>query len=287
VSHQDNEIVTSHIQPKTMLIVGNWKMHGSKAENETRLGFLASRLSEKYCVDTAVCVPFPYLAQAEAGLQGSSVGLGVQDVSTQTKGAYTGEVSATMAADFGCSYAILGHSERRSYHSESSSTIALKAKRALESGLIPIICVGETLEDGQACRTVQVVTTQVGEVLDLLPEAGPHNLVIAYEPLWAIGTGKSANGAEAQAVHARIRTSLCDRAKDLESVRLLYGGSVKASTAVDLFAQSDIDGALVGGASLDSEEFVQICLAASHRASTKSWLRGVAPEKRAETDSVR
>jgi triosephosphate isomerase len=252
-----------------MLIIGNWKMHGSKAENEARLGFLASRLSEKSRVDAAVCVPFPYLAQAEAGLQASSVGLGVQDVSTQTKGAYTGEVSAAMAADFGCSYAILGHSERRFYHSESSSTIALKAKRAFERGLIPIVCVGETLEERQAGRTVQVVTTQVSEVLDLLPEAGPHNLVIAYEPLWAIGTGKSANGAEAQAVHARIRASLCDRATDLESVRLLYGGSVKASTPADLFEQPDIDGALVGGASLDAEEFVQICLTANRATSTE------------------
>ncbi|MBN3757521.1 triose-phosphate isomerase [Paraburkholderia sp. Tr-20389] len=245
-----------------MLVVGNWKMHGRKVENEARLSFLAANLPANTRVSAAVCVPFPYLAQAEAALHASTVGLGVQDISAQSTGAFTGEVSAAMAADFGCGYAIIGHSERRSHHAESSSLIAAKAARATDHGLIPIVCVGETLEEREAGRTETVVTTQVIEILDLLVDASPENLVIAYEPLWAIGTGKSASGAEAQEVHACIRASLRERVRGLSGVRILYGGSVKASTAVDLFRQPDIDGALVGGASLDAAEFVQIWLAA-------------------------
>jgi triosephosphate isomerase len=257
------DILKTQHQGKPMLVVGNWKMHGAKVENEARLSFLASNLPQSNRVGAVVCVPFPYLAQAELALHTSPVGVGVQDISAQTNGAFTGEVSAAMAADFGCSWAIIGHSERRSYHAESSATIALKARRAIEHGLVPIICVGETLEERETGNTAKIVTTQVDEILDLLPEAKPENLVIAYEPLWAIGTGKTATGAEAQQVHACIRASLFDRARDLESVKVLYGGSVKASTATDLFEQPDIDGALVGGASLHAEEFVQICLTAN------------------------
>lgn len=247
-----------------MLVVGNWKMNGNRVENVARLDCLAKGITEDLNVQAVVCVPFPYLAQTEQALQATPVGVGVQDVSTQSKGAYTGEVSAAMAAEFGCRYAIVGHSERRAYQFELSDAIALKAKQTVVHGLIPIVCVGETLEEREAGRTADVVTTQVSEILDRLTVEEQEQLVLAYEPIWAIGTGKSASGKEAQEVHACIRTLLRCRGNRLANTPLLYGGSVKAATASDIFSQADIDGALVGGASLDANEFIQICLSAGH-----------------------
>jgi triosephosphate isomerase len=238
-------------------------MHGNKAENQARLEALRDQIWQTgQNFEVAVCVPFPYLSQAEDALRMSSVAWGVQDISAQSQGAYTGEVSAAMAADFGCRFAVIGHSERRAFHGETSSAIAMKARRAVERNLTPILCVGETLEEREAGRTQQVISTQLNEVLDLLQLAEATQLVIAYEPVWAIGTGKSAKTGEAQDVHAHIRGLLRARDADLAATQLLYGGSVKATNAAGIFCEHDIDGALVGGASLDANEFAAISLAA-------------------------
>jgi triosephosphate isomerase (TIM) len=256
---------------RSRIVIGNWKMHGNAMENAALLGALiAGGVDLEERVEVGVCVPFPYLHQTRDLLQGSSIAWGTQDISSQTKGAFTGEVSAAMAAEFGCRYAIVGHSERRSYHAECSSVIAEKARRALEHGVIPVVCVGEALEEREAGKTRDVISMQVSEVLDSLSAAEARQLVIAYEPLWAIGTGKSATAAEAQEVHAHIRTLLATRDPELATTPLVYGGSVKAAAAMDLFRQPDIDGALVGGASLDPKEFIAICGAANPHQSTVS-----------------
>ncbi len=249
---------------RAKLVVGNWKMHGRLAGNAVLLQAVAQgarNLPEH--VRVGVCVPFPYLAQARAALEGSSVAWGAQDVSAHEQGAYTGEVAAAMVADFGAAYAIVGHSERRAYHGESSELVAQKTKRALAAGLTPIVCVGETLEERESDATEQVVGAQLDAVLVALTNAEAARIVVAYEPVWAIGTGKSASSAQAQAVHAFLRARLAAKGAEVADVPLLYGGSVKPDNAEELFRQDDIDGGLIGGASLKDADFLAICAAAA------------------------
>ena len=236
-------------------------MYGRLADNTLLLEAVvqgAAELPEN--VQVGVCVPFPYLAQAQSLLAGSRVAWGAQDVSAHTQGAYTGEVAAPMVVDFGASLAIVGHSERRTYHGESAELVAVKTQRALEAGLTPIVCVGETLEQREAGETSQVVGTQLDAVLAKLSPQEATRMVVAYEPIWAIGTGKSATSQQAQDVHAFLRGCLV--AKGAADVPLLYGGSVKPENAEELFRQPDIDGGLIGGASLKYKDFLAICEAA-------------------------
>ena len=240
------------------LVVGNWKMHGDKRANEVLLRELkqASGAQRKM----AVCVPFPYLAQTQEMLQGSPVAWGSQDLSEHSHGAFTGAVSAAMVADFGCRYALVGHSERRSLYGESDDLVVLKAKAALGAGLVPIVCVGETLAERESGQTEQVVLRQLDAVIAGLNER-VDAIVVAYEPVWAIGTGRTASPDQAQEVHALIRKRLERAVRDAKAVPLLYGGSVKADNAKSLFAMPDIDGGLVGGASLKAAEFLAIAAA--------------------------
>ena len=244
-------------------MVGNWKMHGRIHENAALLTEVASGASAlQKGVHVGVCVPCPYLAQSQALLSGSVVRWGIQDVSAHTGGAYTGEVAAEMAADFGVTYAIVGHSERRAYHRESPELVGEKTKRAIEAGLTPIVCVGETLEEREAGATEQIIGTQLEAVLQMLTEEQAAGIVVAYEPVWAIGTGKTARPGQAQDVHAFLRRKLQEKGASVGNVLLLYGGSVKPENAEELFAQRDIDGGLIGGASLKSKDFLAICRAA-------------------------
>lgn len=244
------------------LVAGNWKMHGNLAENEVLLsGLLAGMADVKAGV--AVCVPFPYLAQVQGKLSGSAVSWGAQNMSQHGKGAFTGEVSAAMLKDFGCKYVIVGHSERRAIYGESDEAVAAKYAAAQVAGLTPILCVGETLDEREGGITEAVVGRQLDAVLNTSGVASLSDAVIAYEPVWAIGTGKTASPEQAQAVHAFIRNKI--RSLDAavsDTLVLQYGGSVKASNAAELFAQPDIDGGLIGGASLSADEFLAICRAA-------------------------
>lgn len=237
--------------------MGNWKMHGSLASNATLLADLR-RGSIDAAVEVAVCVPFPYLAQTGVALAGSPISWGAQDLSAHAQGAYTGEVSAAMLADFGCRWVLAGHSERRAMHGESSQLVADKAAAALEAGLTPVVCVGETLAEQEAEQTENVIDRQLAPVLALGAQA-LAKIVVAYEPIWAIGSGRTASPEQAQQVHAGIRAQLAGAGA--AQVRILYGGSVKAANAASLFAMSDIDGALVGGASLVAQEFLRIVAA--------------------------
>lgn len=241
---------------RTRLIMGNWKMHGNLADNAKLLAGLRAGVA-KVAAGTqwAVCVPFPYLAQANEALKGSAVAWGAQDISAQAQGAFTGEVSGAMLKDFACRYALVGHSERRFLHSESDQLVADKAKAALVSGLTPVVCVGESLAERDANQVMVVIHRQLAPVLALGADA-VNKMVVAYEPVWAIGTGRTATPEQAQEVHAAIRAAL--QAIGAGQVQILYGGSVKAANAASLFAMSDIDGALVGGASLVAEDFLAI-----------------------------
>jgi len=236
------------------LTVGNWKMHGGLDENAARFASLRGFRADGGRA-LAVCVPFPYLAQARDALAGSAVGYGAQDVSPHASGAYTGEVSGAMLAEFGARYAIVGHSERRRFHGERDEEVGAKARAALAAGITPIVCVGETLEERDAGATGAVVERQLGAVVRVVgTELG--RVVVAYEPVWAIGTGRTASPEEAQQVHAALRVQLA--AAGAQDVQVLYGGSVKASNAASLFAMPDVDGGLVGGASLDANELLAI-----------------------------
>lgn len=245
------------------LVVGNWKMHGSRASNaELIKGLLAADLAATAPnADVAVCPPFVFLADVAEALKGSAIAFGSQDLSVQTQGAFTGEVSGPMVREFGASYAIVGHSERRSYHLESDQLVADKAKAALAHGLIPIVCVGETLAEREAGQTEAVVARQLKAVVGTLGDQLAR-LVVAYEPVWAIGTGKTASPEQAQAVHAFLRAQLKAAQADAVKVPLLYGGSVKPDNAAELFAQADIDGGLIGGAALKAADFAAIARAA-------------------------
>ena len=243
------------------LVAGNWKMHGSRDSVAGLLAALnAGTLADT--VEVAVCPTYVHLAQALQLCAGSLIGVGAQDCSHVDAGAYTGEVSAPMLADLGCQWVILGHSERRAYHGESDSLISAKLKMAIEAGLKPILCVGETREERESGEAEAVVAAQLAGALN--GHARLQDLVIAYEPVWAIGTGLTASPQQAQDMHAFIRRQLASvDGLDAQLTRLLYGGSVKPGNAAELFAQADIDGALVGGAALVAEDFQAICNAAA------------------------
>ena len=242
------------------LIAGNWKMNGNLATNESLLAALTAKLDSQGACDIALCVATPYLAQIQA-LKAAAIHLGAQDVSAQTSGAFTGEVSATMLKDFGVRFAIVGHSERRQYHGETDALVAEKAKAALAAGITPIVCVGETLAEREAGRTEEVVKRQLAAVI----HTNGHcisEIVVAYEPIWAIGTGKTASPDEAQAVHAVLRAQLKAATDQSATVKILYGGSMNAANSASLLSQPDIDGGLIGGASLKAADFLSIISAA-------------------------
>ncbi|MGH8740923.1 MAG: triose-phosphate isomerase [Burkholderiales bacterium] len=238
---------------RTRLVAGNWKMHGSRASNGALLDALLQGIDFPKGVQAAVCVPFPYLGQVAERLRGTGIAWGAQNVSEHAQGAYTGEVSAAMLREFECRYVIVGHSERRQLYGEGDAQVAAKFAAARDAGLTPILCVGETLQEREAGRTEQVAARQLDAVLQTGDFAGA---VLAYEPVWAIGTGRTATPEQAQEVHAFLRRRVSS------ATRILYGGSVKAQNAAAIFAMPDVDGGLIGGASLVAAEFVEVVKAA-------------------------
>lgn len=245
------------------LVAGNWKMHGSLAENQTRLTQLVSALKNNEAVDVAVFPTAPYLFQCKSLLAASGIKWGAQDVSQHASGAYTGEIATSMLEDFACQYALVGHSERRELFHEDDDTVADKFVALLNSRLTPVLCVGETLEQRESGNTMSVIIKQIDAVLNKVGITGFKQAVIAYEPVWAIGTGKTATPEQAQDVHKAIRAHLAQYDTDIaQAIQIVYGGSVKPDNADAIFAQPDVDGALVGGASLNSNDFVKICNAA-------------------------
>lgn len=258
------------------LVIGNWKMNGDVEKAEALLARLRAGAGADLLdrVEVGVCPPFPYIGLAAARLAGSGIGWGAQNVASQSDGAYTGEVSAAMLADLGCTGALVGHSERRTLFGESDETVLHKAQRLLASGLTPVICIGESLDERERGVTEQVLARQLQAVASALKGLDATRAVIAYEPVWAIGTGRTATPQQAQQAHAFIRGCLRDAGvAAADGLRLLYGGSVKAANAAQLFEQPDVDGALVGGASLDAAEFLAIC-AAARSAADRSGAAG-------------
>jgi triosephosphate isomerase len=237
------------------LVVGNWKMNGGLAANAALLGELVAGWGRTPGRELAVCVPYPYLVQAQAALASTPIAWGAQDVSEHAAGAFTGEVSAAMLVEFGCRFVIVGHSERRQHFGDTDAVVGAKARAALAEGMTPIACVGETLAEREAGTTEAVVLRQIDAVLASVA-GDARKLVVAYEPVWAIGTGRTASPEQAQAVHATLRRRM--GGAGAADVPLLYGGSVKADNAKTLFAQEDIDGGLIGGASLKASEFLAI-----------------------------
>ena len=249
------------------VVAGNWKMHGSRAANEALLGELGERVKPEWHVEVAVFPPYVYLSEAVRALEEADIDVGAQDVCAHPVGAFTGQVAASMLKDVGCRYVIVGHSERRRLYHEDDTLVARKYAAALNVGLTPVLCVGETLEERESGRTMSVVERQVRAILGALAESD-RDAAIAYEPVWAIGTGKTAGPAEAQEVHAAIRALLAQSSAALAArTRILYGGSVKPDNARALLAEGDVDGALVGGASLDKASFGSIVLSAESLAA--------------------
>ncbi|RDI14093.1 triose-phosphate isomerase [Comamonas sp. AG1104] len=246
---------------KQKLIVGNWKMNGSLAANAALLQAIKQGLPADNKAAVAVAAPAPYLAQVQAELAGAAIGVGAQDVSQHEQGAFTGEVSAAMLKEFGVRYALVGHSERRQYHGETDAVVAGKAQAALAKGITPIVCVGETLAEREAGQTEAVVKRQLAAVIHQVGHC-VSELVVAYEPVWAIGTGKTATPEQAQQVHAVLRAQLAAASDKADRVPLLYGGSMNAGNAAQLLAQADIDGGLIGGAALKAPDFLTIIAAA-------------------------
>ena len=241
------------------LIVGNWKMNGALASNQALVDALLAN-ERMFAADVVVCAPSVYLAQLQVLLKGHSVALSAQDVSQQAVGAFTGEISASMLREFGVRYCLVGHSERRQYHGETNVTVSLKAKHALSCGITPIVCVGETLSEREAGKTGEVVKRQLAAVI----HDNGHcisEIVVAYEPVWAIGTGRTATAEQAQEVHGLLRAQLKAATEHAHRIRILYGGSMNAANAAQLLRQPDIDGGLVGGASLKSADFLAIIAA--------------------------
>jgi triosephosphate isomerase len=253
---------TAHMRPK--LVVGNWKMHGSLAGNSSLLQGLVAGVATVGDVSISVCAPFPYLAQAQAMLAATPINWGAQNLSEHAQGAYTGEVSAAMLGEFGCRHVIVGHSERRALYGETDVVVAAKFVAARSAGLVPVLCVGETLAQRESGQTAEVVAAQLEAVLDKAGVESFAGSVVAYEPVWAIGTGRTATPEQAQEVHAAIRALVARRDESVAAgLQILYGGSVKAQNAGEIFMKPDIDGGLVGGASLVVDDFLAICQAAS------------------------
>ncbi len=252
------------------VVAGNWKMHGSRSANHTLLMELEQRVETEWPIDVVVFPPFVYLAEASRILDGGQIWVGAQDVCAEAGGAFTGQVSAAMLKDVGCRYVIVGHSERRRLYHEDDAQVARKFAAALRAGLIPVLCVGETLEEHEAHRAEAVVARQVDAVIAMNGISGFAHAIIAYEPVWAIGTGRTASPQQAQAVHAYLRGRIALQDANIAGqLRILYGGSVKGGNAAELFQMPDVDGGLVGGASLSADEFQQICAAASLRGSAR------------------
>ncbi|MDU0810761.1 MAG: triose-phosphate isomerase [Burkholderia sp.] len=250
------------LKKRVMQVIANWKMNGCLSDNDALLDAILNKIGHvKDKVEMCVCVPFPYLSQMKVRLSGGPVKWGSQDISSQENGPFTGEVSAKMVAEFGAHYTIVGHSERRTYHSEYDSTIAQKTVRALSAGITPIICIGETLEQREVGDAERIIERQINAVLDILTKEQATRIVVAYEPVWAIGTGKSMTATQVQKVLLFLRSNLMK--KGAECISLLYGGSINPNNAVELFAQPDIDGCLIGSAALRAEDFLMICQAAS------------------------
>ena len=246
---------------KKKLIAGNWKMNGSLAANESLVGGLLAGLGRVSC-QVAICVPAVYLPQVQRLVAGTALELGAQDVSMHETGAYTGEISSAMLKEFGVRYCIVGHSERRQYHGETDAVVAAKTQRALLSGITPIVCVGETLAERDAGKTEEVVKRQLAAVI----HANGHcisEIVLAYEPVWAIGTGKTATSEQAQQVHSVLRSQLRAASSQADRINILYGGSMNAANAKQLLTQEDIDGGLVGGAALKASDFLSIVASAA------------------------
>ena len=245
------------------LVAGNWKMNGGLKTNLQLLKDVVAGVAELPGMSAAVCVPFPYLAQAQTVLTGTTLAWGAQNLSEQAQGAFTGEVSASMLNDFGCRYVLVGHSERRAIYGESDALVADKFAAALAANLIPVLCVGETLAQRDAGQTIDVVSAQIDAVLKRVGVAAFAKAVVAYEPVWAIGTGRTATSAQAQEVHAAIRAQIARAdASVAAGLQILYGGSMKPGNAAELLGMPDIDGGLIGGAALVAADFLAICRAA-------------------------
>ncbi len=244
---------------RKILVAGNWKMHGSIAMTEELVNGILAGIDDDDFADIAVFPAYPYLGQVDALARGSKLLWGAQDVNANTQGAHTGEVDCSMLLDFGCSMVLVGHSERRSSHADTDALVAAKFSAAVAAGLVPVLCVGETLDEHEDGRTMEVINRQLDAVLDSSGIAGFANAILAYEPVWAIGTGRTASPAQAQEIHANIRTKFAAMNDTIsDEMRILYGGSVNGSNAAELFTQADIDGGLIGGAALKSEDFLAI-----------------------------
>ncbi len=242
------------------IVAGNWKMNTLPAEGvELAKNVAAGKSSVCSCVEFIVCPPYTHLSEVAAVLKGTGIGIGAQDCATEAKGAYTGEIAASMIAALGCGYVILGHSERRQYYGETSATLNKKMVQAYANNLIPIYCVGENLDERESGKHFDVVKAQIEEVVFNLTDAEYEKLIIAYEPVWAIGTGKTASAEQAQEIHAYIREVLASKfGAKAEQTPILYGGSCKPSNAAEIFAKEDVDGGLIGGAALNAEDFLAI-----------------------------
>jgi triosephosphate isomerase (TIM) len=240
------------------LVVGNWKMNGTRASSESLAKGVIAGLDSDHA-DIAVCVPYVYLPYIAEVVRGTALALGSQNVADQASGAYTGEISAIMLKEIGVTYALVGHSERRSYYGDTDASVAARFKQAQAQGVVPILCVGETLEEREQDKTFAVINEQLDAVIDLVGIAAFDTAVIAYEPVWAIGTGKTATDEQAQEVHYYIRQYIAAKDQAIaDKIQILYGGSAKPDNAKGLFAMPDIDGGLIGGASLDAESFLKI-----------------------------
>ena len=246
------------------LVAGNWKMHGSRAVNLALLTSLKRSIAQVGGLDVAVCAPYPYLEQVAESLRGSSISWGAQDLSEHDAGAYTGEVSGSMLAEFGCTYVLVGHSERRVQHGETDSQVAAKFVAAQRAGLVPVLCAGETLEQRDGGEMQGVLLRQIDAVLKMAGVAAFKRAVLAYEPVWAIGTGRTASPVQAQEVHRHLRSLVAAQdAEVAEGLTIVYGGSVKPGNAKEIFSMPDVDGGLIGGASLVAGDFAAICSAAA------------------------
>ncbi len=245
------------------LIMGNWKMNGSSMANESLLTGLISQVSSLQGVDIAVCPPAVYLGQVLELVSGTSIDVGAQNLSEQKSGAFTGEISGDMLRDLGVTYTLVGHSERRSLYGETNELVAAKTLKALEVGLVPVLCVGETLEERKSAQMDAVLAGQINAVIDLCGADTFGQIIVAYEPVWAIGTGETATPQQAQDAHAFIRGLIAAQSPAIaERVTILYGGSMNEKNAAELLAMADVDGGLVGGASLKADSFATICKAA-------------------------